>query len=712
MICLLFNCSELPLSGLVPNISAELARVHGHEWSFDFVGEKVKVLAERKAHFDDPTQSKSVAVDVFEDTNLDRFWRWEVTALDLLPSDAVVTFRKARTVRKKIAAHHSALLKLAKSLQDTLDKILDPRLPKLEDVMAKVSQNEERVLKFEREAEKLRLLEEAKARKAQEQEEKRLAKEAAAEEKRQQKEEAAEKKKEAAKAREEAKRKKDEEKEQQEADKKLAEEKKRKLVGIQQSSFKSFFSVPKTTRVADQKQSEPSMKSAGAADKDSSAAFDYEAFRAQIDAGVTAGGCVVLGTTPAKGKRALASRKRRTNRAAVSILTTVQPKDDDGWDVPAYSEKKTIEIPNKYIFLSFHEDCRPPYHGTWTKQSSIVTGRTPFRKDATFFDYDYDSEAEWEEGDDEVGEDVEDEEKDKEEEADDPVARMYDYDDGFCVADDQFLENEEDADDETKAMYKKKLQLKDGDEQQLHVKRIQIIAPGHGGIPLSGKMTTSCVEGFDPVRVPVILSTYQVHTISHPKPCLNAFPQVDTDVDRYQAKAATTDGGATSSKDEYTAEEMATFARFTHHNTLSSKEKLVEELRTSHPTIFSNRSKATRKLDAIAEKKKHSYATGVHYWEVKSEILEELGLSDVLQRKVEDIAGTGETGTTGKSENKRKADKTSLAESPAKKGKTLSDSKAQGSDTETKKSTCYSPIKAQPSIMAFLKKTPASQPKK
>ena len=56
------------------------------------------------------------------------------------------------------------------------------------------------------------------------------------------------------------------------------------------------------------------------------------------------------------------------------------------------------------------QDERPPYRGTWSKKSVRVAGRRPFAKDAEILNYDYDSEAEWEE--EEPGEDIE---EDKEE---------------------------------------------------------------------------------------------------------------------------------------------------------------------------------------------------------------------------------------------------------------------------------------------------------
>ncbi|KAI9473697.1 MAG: chromatin assembly factor 1 subunit A-domain-containing protein [Benjaminiella poitrasii] len=54
----------------------------------------------------------------------------------------------------------------------------------------------------------------------------------------------------------------------------------------------------------------------------------------------------------------------------------------------------------KMKLLQFYEDVRPAYYGTWTKainfhETSMVTGRRPFAKDENLLNYNYDSEAEW-----------------------------------------------------------------------------------------------------------------------------------------------------------------------------------------------------------------------------------------------------------------------------------------------------------------------------
>ena len=67
------------------------------------------------------------------------------------------------------------------------------------------------------------------------------------------------------------------------------------------------------------------------------------------------------------------------------------------------------KIPVK--FLKFAEDVRPPYIGTYTKlpigKSSSRLSRNPFARELPSTDYDYDSEAEWVEG--EEGEDLDSE---------------------------------------------------------------------------------------------------------------------------------------------------------------------------------------------------------------------------------------------------------------------------------------------------------------
>ncbi|XP_074598012.1 chromatin assembly factor 1 subunit A-like [Brevipalpus obovatus] len=55
---------------------------------------------------------------------------------------------------------------------------------------------------------------------------------------------------------------------------------------------------------------------------------------------------------------------------------------------------------HKAIFLSFEENLRPAYYGTWSKRPKVVSGRRPFSKESDVLNYEVDSDEEWEEGDD------------------------------------------------------------------------------------------------------------------------------------------------------------------------------------------------------------------------------------------------------------------------------------------------------------------------
>ena len=84
--------------------------------------------------------------------------------------------------------------------------------------------------------------------------------------------------------------------------------------------------------------------------------------------------------------------------------------------------------------LSFHEDMRPGYFGTWTRNSREVGPRRPFGKDVVSLDYTVDSEAEWEE--EEEGDVLDGAEEDND--PDEPVGGDDDSDaDSWLVDDDE-----------------------------------------------------------------------------------------------------------------------------------------------------------------------------------------------------------------------------------------------------------------------------------
>ena len=96
-----------------------------------------------------------------------------------------------------------------------------------------------------------------------------------------------------------------------------------------------------------------------------------------------------------------------------------------------------------------------------------------------------DSEAEWEEGDDEQGEDCDDDGPDEEEKFDDEEGdtRVYNYQDGWLANDDELgYEDNNDDDDEARAMRKQKISVTES-PTDLNPNKVCIISPKMGGIP-------------------------------------------------------------------------------------------------------------------------------------------------------------------------------------------------------------------------------------
>ncbi|XP_035732992.1 chromatin assembly factor 1 subunit A-B-like [Vespa mandarinia] len=115
---------------------------------------------------------------------------------------------------------------------------------------------------------------------------------------------------------------------------------------------------------------------------------------------------------------------------------------------------------NRPKLLQFHENRRPPYWGTWRKQSNNINPRRPFSKDAKWFDYEVDSDEEWEE--EEPGESLHGSEDEKDEE--NPDDNEYDVDNEFMVphgylSDEEARPDEEEDESMTPETQKFKLKL-------------------------------------------------------------------------------------------------------------------------------------------------------------------------------------------------------------------------------------------------------------
>lgn len=96
--------------------------------------------------------------------------------------------------------------------------------------------------------------------------------------------------------------------------------------------------------------------------------------------------------------------------------------------------------------LQFNENRRPPYWGTWRKRSSIINSRRPFAKDKKLFEYEIDSDDEWEE--EEPGESLKGSDDEKDEKEENPEENEYDIDNEFMVPHGYLSEEEAQADEE------------------------------------------------------------------------------------------------------------------------------------------------------------------------------------------------------------------------------------------------------------------------
>lgn len=115
------------------------------------------------------------------------------------------------------------------------------------------------------------------------------------------------------------------------------------------------------------------------------------------------------------------------------IIGRVNGSADNPIDLTEDRKAKPLEllkqVPMKY--LHFGEDVRPPYYGTYTKPHDLFqerkVARNPISRSLTDLNYDYDSEAEWEEPGE--GEDLDTEgEEDLDDEGDEDLDGFLDDD--------------------------------------------------------------------------------------------------------------------------------------------------------------------------------------------------------------------------------------------------------------------------------------------
>ncbi|KAF9110823.1 hypothetical protein BGX27_005836 [Mortierella sp. AM989] len=134
-------------------------------------------------------------------------------------------------------------------------------------------------------------------------------------------------------------------------------------------------------------------------------------------------------------------RKKKLPRRYQSMTVTevvqsgllLQDEDDDTNYMLTWKDIPSLRM----RLLQFAENYRPAYYGTWSKQSKNVSGRRFLGKDTELVDYEFDSEAEWEE--DEEGEECKSD--DEEEDAED-LGSDQDEEDDWLVPEGYLSEDE------------------------------------------------------------------------------------------------------------------------------------------------------------------------------------------------------------------------------------------------------------------------------
>ncbi|KAH8373253.1 hypothetical protein KR009_008872 [Drosophila setifemur] len=129
-------------------------------------------------------------------------------------------------------------------------------------------------------------------------------------------------------------------------------------------------------------------------------------------------------------------------------------------------------------YLQFADNRRPPYYGTWRKKSRTISARRPLAQDKALFDYELDSDCEWEE--EEPGESLSASEDEKERESEEESEEEYNewYVPHGHLSDEELQNDGDEMDDgHTREAQKAKLQVLQQEFAQEMKKQTKKIKP-------------------------------------------------------------------------------------------------------------------------------------------------------------------------------------------------------------------------------------------
>jgi len=599
--------SHLPLSVLVDTFVSDIRNAKPQLEFISItplkVSEKIKLIAERKT-CGIIMDKKS---DRFEDMSILSIWRWEIICLDIVPTDKVHLIKPARSDRRKLSLHFKAVMRLLEALNAISKDV------------AKISSEEEKVLKFEREEEKSRLISEQKEAKLKLQELKnaeRQQKEIDKSEREKSREnERQQRRLEKLQQKEEAVRKKKEEIEKQKEVERLAViESTRK----KKARMLNYFRTPqKNVRTPEKKTNEKGDEIIKACEIktpiheiendhiEQADGFNSDCFRRSFDS-ISCQADLMKEWSKSNMKTKSSSTSRKNGKWRKLSVVVSLPSLEFGQT--SYSEHQEVVLYNLKKYLQFREDNRPPYFGTWSKRSRVVSGRRPFRKDTSrHIDYDYDSEAEWEE--EEPGEDCNDE---KDDDPPDEKEAEYDFQDGWLADDDDF--GNSDDNDEDKVL--RRPVKEDGDIGCSCIR--VVVGPGRGGCPMS---VDDIQHGGE--HAVQLIGMHSSHIFSGDDICLDLFPKVLND--------KITEASSKVAKREVEGETLEIFVKAILMSRAGSKPKLVDDFLQANPGP--SKIQTLKKLDEIAVKIENTDGPG-YVWNVKDSFLLEKGLMHLIGERL------------------------------------------------------------------------------
>ena len=273
--------------------------------------------------------------------------------------------------------------------------------------------------------------------------------------------------------------------------------------------------------------------------------------------------------------------------------------------------------------FKFVEDVRPPYYGTKSRKSSIVTGRRPFAKDHKLNNYEYDSEEDWSEGDGE-GENIEDSANEEEDEDDE-----LDYDGEFLLHDNDFGS---DAGSDNEGLAAQQIRTIKG-EERIGITYIAKDSNSSGVVAYRcNNGVLSMIDHCEKERDVIRLSSYPcvIHSSTLPavgdisiasaKSSSKKKVHVDTTatgaIDNENAPAA-----SSGSKTPKATIDDAVLAQLVEHihGKKDGVDKLVESFHALNPTLV--KAQLKKRILDIAERRQHSDGYGSKRWMVKEEML-------------------------------------------------------------------------------------------